>query len=65
MMDKLTKKIRCNPDGTLLIKRWDDRLVVKGKTEEGAPGMRDIRFHGQEESTGNDGYNWETELDYY
>lgn len=32
-MDKLTKRIRCNPDGSLLIKRWDNGLVQTNKFE--------------------------------
>ncbi|MBS4205904.1 hypothetical protein [Lederbergia citrea] len=32
-MDKMTRRIRCNPDGTVVFKRWDNTLVIKGKSE--------------------------------
>ena len=32
-MDKLAKRVMYNPDGSLVMKRWDDTLVVKGKQE--------------------------------
>ncbi|MBS4198341.1 hypothetical protein KHA93_01535 [Bacillus sp. FJAT-49732] len=30
-MDKGLRRIRCNPDGSILFKRWNNTLVVKGK----------------------------------
>ncbi|MCR2822093.1 hypothetical protein [Lederbergia panacisoli] len=30
-MDKGMRRIRCNPDGSILFKRWNNTLVVKGK----------------------------------
>lgn len=32
-MDKLTRRIRCNPDGSMLLKRWDNAIVVKGRQD--------------------------------
>jgi len=66
-MDKLAKRIRYNPDGTLLIRRWDDKLIVKGKLEA-APAdsrLKDIQLTLQEDLAEDLGNNWETELDYY
>ncbi|MFS0646214.1 hypothetical protein [Siminovitchia sp. 179-K 8D1 HS] len=66
-MDKPAKRVRYNPDGTLLIRRWDDKLVVKRKPESAADntGYRALHFHVQEDTKEDYGYNWETELDYY
>jgi len=30
-MAKGLRRIRCNPDGSILFKRWNNTLVVKGK----------------------------------
>jgi len=30
-MDKRTRSIRCNPDGSILFKRWNNTFLVKGK----------------------------------
>ncbi|GIN23226.1 MAG TPA: hypothetical protein DEO65_15355 [Bacillus bacterium] len=32
-MDKLPKRVMYNPDGSSMMKRWDDSVIVNGKQE--------------------------------
>lgn len=35
LMDKMTKRIRCTPNGSILLKRLDDLVVVKASGSKG------------------------------
>ncbi|MFD1707797.1 hypothetical protein ACFSCZ_13815 [Siminovitchia sediminis] len=32
-MDKLSKRVMYNPDGSSVIRRWDNSIIVKGKQD--------------------------------
>ncbi|MBS4209209.1 hypothetical protein [Bacillus sp. FJAT-50079] len=76
-MERLTKRILCNPDGTIYLKRSNDEVVLIGKSEAiietevgfdpidkqkgNYESMDEMLFFAQEEAVDR---GWETELDY-
>lgn len=77
-MDKLSKRVMYNPDGSFVMKTWNDSVVVKGKqetvfgpknsswsTSENNPIDIQLMDELEERYLDEIGYSWETEIDYY
>ncbi|VEF48899.1 Uncharacterised protein [Bacillus freudenreichii] len=78
-MDKLSKRVMYNPDGSSVTKRWNNSVVVKGNQDSvveakqlaswsaGGSNSMDTQIMDELEDRYLDevGYSWETEIDYY